>query len=286
MKEIRNKFKRLLKRINSNKTKKNIYENHCLWLPWLPKNLTNEDIFLVSYPKSGNTYLRFLIAHAIQIHYNLNRSVNFFTLEEFVPSIRAKGDTVLNHTGLLGRIGFPRIIKSHSAYNSKYRRVLLIIRDPRDVLVSYYYHVKNYQKRAENWTFSEFIRHPEFHPKNWSDHTNSWLNSRVNPDVNIQILKYEDFITDPQTNLERLLNLLGLTSITKEEINLVVSLSSKENMKKLEADTASTLRVKTHQTPFVRKGSISQGNELSKEDKKYIEKETQEVARKLGYFFE
>ena len=266
----------------TNKNQNRIYKNHYLWLPWEPVNIRNEDIFLVSYPKSGNTYLRFLMANALKLYLDIEREINFFTLEEAIPSIRAKGGSNLRETGPFGQTNLPRIIKSHSAFNRKYKRIIFLTRDPRDTLNSYYYQVRNYQKRASDWSFSEFIRKPEFQPKIWADYTRSWCLNKADSDTNIQIFRYEDFMENPHDNLEKMMRLLGL-SLEPEKIEKAIFLSAKENMKKLEVETASTYRVQANQTPFVRKGKAEQGQELKEEDRKYIEQETEEVAKSLGY---
>ncbi len=100
----------------------------------LPKNHVVEDVFLVSYPKSGNTWLRFLIANALKVHYNVEQDVNFFNILDIIPSIIGDGNLRLG--GSFGRTDIPRIIKSHSAYNPYYYRVILLVRDPRDVMIS------------------------------------------------------------------------------------------------------------------------------------------------------
>lgn len=48
---------------------------------FIPANAMAEDIYLVSFPKSGNHWLRFLLANAIKTHFTIDREVNFFTID-------------------------------------------------------------------------------------------------------------------------------------------------------------------------------------------------------------
>ena len=138
----------------------------------LHKNHVVEDVFLVSYPKSGNTWLRFLIANAIKVHYNVEQDVNLFNILDIIPSII--GDGNLRPEGPFGRTDIPRIIKSHSAYNPYYYRVILLVRDPRDVMISYYYYLKDRKQIDDKLEISEFIRHTKYGINRWTEHTKSW----------------------------------------------------------------------------------------------------------------
>src|SRR5207253_5494584 len=88
-----------------------------------------DDVFLVSYPRSGNTWTRFLIGNLLSI----NEPVNFANIESKIPEIYN------NPNRKLRRLPRPRIIKSHEVFDPRYKKVIYIVRDPRDVAVSYYH---------------------------------------------------------------------------------------------------------------------------------------------------
>ncbi|WP_043995868.1 sulfotransferase domain-containing protein, partial [Microcystis aeruginosa] len=174
----------------------------------LHKNHVVEDVFLVSYPKSGNIWLRFLIANAIKVHYRIDQDVNFFTILGIIPSPRGKIN--LQPTGPFGRTDLPRIIKSHSAYNPYYYRVILLVRDPRDVMVSYYHYLKGLKQISEATTISELIRDDKYGIMSWVKHSKSWYFDHNPASQRIKIFRYEDFLEDTKLQLFLLMESLGM----------------------------------------------------------------------------
>src|SRR5882757_4866951 len=75
-----------------------------------------DDTWYVSYPRSGNTYWRFLTANLI----SQGKPVDWTNIEQYAPDIYITPDS------LLGRLPRPRYLKSHEAYKPAYRRVVLI----------------------------------------------------------------------------------------------------------------------------------------------------------------
>src|ERR1700736_5243708 len=80
-----------------------------------------DDILLASYPKSGSTWTRFLIANLV----HPNREVKFGNLHRWVldPDVSVKRD--------FDRARQPRIIKTDGSFDPRYRRVIYLVRDPR-----------------------------------------------------------------------------------------------------------------------------------------------------------
>src|SRR5437588_13041373 len=79
------------------------------------------DVFLVSYPRSGNTWLRFLLANALRPA----QVATFADVGAVVPDIYDGPDR-----DLLRRPA-PRVLKSHEPFDERYRRVLYLVRHPR-----------------------------------------------------------------------------------------------------------------------------------------------------------
>lgn len=249
----------------------------------LPKNPSVEDIYLVSYPKSGNTWLRFLIANTLKIHYKVQRDVNFFTINEFIPDVHTTSKFMTIHSeGLYGNPESPRIIKSHSPYNKYYKRVILLLRDPRDVIVSYfYYRQQTFGDIPNSYTLSDFIHHKKYGAIAWKKHTESWVKT-IKSGQMIQPFRYEDFLQNTQEELHRLMNLLGI-KVEESTLREAIKLSSKENMRNSEINHSSAYLVKTQKSPFVRQGKATGGREMSKSDKEFLENVTRDIAKIVGY---
>jgi len=83
-----------------------------------------DDVFIVSYPRSGNTWVRFLIANLLAP----DEKITFRNIENYVPSIYKSADT-------LDTRGGRRYIKSHNPCYELYPKLIYVYRDGRDALV-------------------------------------------------------------------------------------------------------------------------------------------------------
>jgi Sulfotransferase domain len=88
-----------------------------------------DDTFIVSYTRSGNLWTRFLVANLV----HPNTEIRLSNIEQLVP------DTTVCSNRALKRTPRPRFIKSHNDFDHRYKKVLYIVRDPRDVMLSYYH---------------------------------------------------------------------------------------------------------------------------------------------------
>ncbi|HEX9819860.1 MAG TPA: sulfotransferase domain-containing protein, partial [Methylomirabilota bacterium] len=164
----------------------------------LPEVIYADDTFLVSYPRSGSAWLRRLIA-AIQ---DPTREIDVAHIEQWVPDIYAAG------AGLEQRAR-PRIMKSHERFDEAYPRVVYLVRDGRDVAVSYY----NLSRTLNGFEGSfddflmQFLSGKGLQFGSWSSHVESWLSRPPGPAF--LLVRYEDLHRDVMSTLGRVAGHLG-----------------------------------------------------------------------------
>src|ERR1700689_4108846 len=106
-----------------------------------------DDTFLVSYPRSGNTWTRFLVANLIYP----GQSVNFTNIEKLFP------DAALCSSRALKRTPRPRMIKTHQYFDPRYPKVIYIVRDPRDVFFFYYSFQGKYRQIEDAYPMERYV---------------------------------------------------------------------------------------------------------------------------------
>jgi hypothetical protein len=207
-----------------------------------------DDVFLTCYPRSGNTWVRFLIGNLIQ----QDQPADFMNLEKLVPDMYRTADWVLR------RLPRPRILKSHECFDARYKKVIYIVRDARDVAVSNYHQELKLGSIPEGYPIELFVprwMEGQFWARigSWADHVLSWLSTRRGRD-GFLLLRYEDLQKDPKAELARVAAFLS-RSPTPEVLAKAVEMSSAERMRALEAGQGSrwvsTYRTRQDQ-PFVR----------------------------------
>ena len=239
-----------------------------------------DDTFLVSFPRSGNTWTRFLVCNLI----NPDDPVNFAQLESRIPEIYDVTDRDLR------AFPRPRIIKSHECFDPRYKKIVYIVRDPRDVLISYYEFQLKRRVISEELSLEDFVPRfieSEIEPKtgSWRDHVVSWTATRGGQ-KNFLLLRYEDMLADTQKESTKIAAFLGLDS-SPERIARAVALSSADRMRKLEKEQSRQWKEtkKTRQDkPFVRKASSGGWKSmLSERSVAQLESAWGEVMRSAGY---
>jgi hypothetical protein len=96
------------------------------------------------------------------------------------------------------RVG--KIFKSHSLPRLDYRRVVYLVRDGRDAMVSYFHYLEAIEKRQLD--FLELVKTGlSLIPCKWHEHVAAW--SRNPFSAQILVIKYEDLILQPVKELER-----------------------------------------------------------------------------------
>jgi hypothetical protein len=208
-----------------------------------------EDTFIVSYPRSGNTWTRFLIANLL----HPEEVATFANIERLVPDSEAQSSRYLR------RIPSPRVIKSHQYFDPRFPRVIYIVRDPRDVALSYYDFQRKYSQIDDQYPLTQYVsdfvagRLISRSWGTWGENVGSWLAARGGR-PGFLVLRYEDMIANTERELARVAAFFGIEP-APERLASAVELSSASRMRALEKtqgkDWVST-KNKRSDIPFVR----------------------------------
>jgi Sulfotransferase domain len=206
-----------------------------------------DDTFLVSYPKSGNTWVRFLLANLL----HPEETLGFDNINRLLP---APG---VSSKRFLRKLPRPRILKSHEPFDVRFRKVIYLVRDPRDVAVSEYHF--DLKKRYIDPTLSledfvkRFIAGQTAGYGSWWEHAAGWIAARHGNPAFL-LVRYEDLLSDSIAETARIAAFLGIHA-GPERLQETVERSSADRMRKLEkqqADQWTGTRNTRQDIPFVR----------------------------------
>jgi hypothetical protein len=244
------------------------------------------DTFLVGHPKSGNTWITYMLAALVEKQFG--KRATLANLQEFVPAFHASDLKIESHSQLPN----PRMFRNEGPkFPDLYPRTIYIVRDPRAVLLSYYHHCLH-DTRDEDWKLDAFIdemlefgciKRLEPYIIRWDKQVSAWLH-RANSQP-VKIVKYEDMKKDRRKVLEEVVQFLGIPC-SGQDIAQAVERSSFENMRKEEETYGAEpySGTKGEGGFFMRRGKIdSWKEELSAQARTRIETEFGVTMRKVGY---
>lgn len=190
----------------------------------------DDDVFITSYPKSGNTWIRFLIANLI----HPQEPVTFLNIGRILP------DPEWQSRNILKRCPRPRVIKSHHPFDPRYKKVVFIVRDPRDIVLSEHFFLVKRSAIPGDTSIVEyvqqFVKGETTDYGSWGQNVGSWLLARYNTPGFLP-LRYEDLIERPVEGLAKIASFLGL-SADEAQLARAVQFSSADYMRKLEQQQA------------------------------------------------
>jgi aryl sulfotransferase len=276
----------------------------------------NTLVWLVSYPKSGNTWMRLLLANylsdsleAVDIN-NLNSIFNassrwLFDMLAGFSSARFPSDSVdslrpplyryyanLSHDLKLlnAHEAFRTLVSGEPLFPSDVSRgVVYIVRNPLDVVISYAHH--------RDAGFDDTIAHMNdpleiLAPDNrrldlqfpqwlgtWSNHVAGWIACPSRHRVHV--VRYEDLLANTKDVLAGIVRFIGLP-VNTARLELAVQFSSFENLRRQEQEHPFLERKGT--SNFFRYGRAGAGlEELTSEQTSRVIKHHGSVMRQLGY---
>jgi hypothetical protein len=193
--------------------------------------------------------MRFMLADVL---FGDRRNVTFDTIEELIPEIHQYTARELDQHPE------PRLFKSHAPFDRRYGRVIYIVRDPRDVAVSFYHFRKKRGIVEVGYPIeehvAEFLNGMHVYGT-WGEHVGGWMGARERRD-DFHWLRYEDMHIDAPQTLRNATQFLGL-SVSDDTIQRAVRRSSADRMRELEQEAENDDKPVILQgdgdQPFVRK---------------------------------
>lgn len=201
------------------------------------RKLKLADAVIVSFGKSGRTWLRVMLSRFYQVKHGLSERhlIGFDNLNRKNPAI-------------------PKLFFTHDNYLKDYtghsdskadfynKKVVLLIRNPLDVAVSQFFQWKyrmrpgkkalnDYPDHGSDISTYDFVMHPSGLPK-IIDYLNLWA-SESEKVGQLLIVRYEGLRSDTAGTLKRVVEFIGTPGID-DEILQAVEFASIENMRKME----------------------------------------------------
>ena len=275
-------------------------------------------IWIASYPKSGNTWLRSIITSLLYttdgiFDFKLIKKIKQFpTRNQFQEFTKNFNDiNEISKFWLLAqdKINLTEEIKFFKTHNlncavnknsftnkSHTLGTIYVVRDPRNLVNSIKNHYnKSNDEEAKNFLISKKIlsRVPKDNEADiatllgsWSDHYNFWTKRNSN----LLLIKYEDLILDTKKELERIIIYLKkfmTVEINPEKIKNILSTTSFDHLKNLENKGLFNENVydsKKNKIRFFNKGPSNDWTKvLDKKIQDDIEKIFYKEMRELGY---
>lgn len=260
-------------------------------VPWVWSwhlGLKSQDAFLASFPRSGSTWLRFMLYEVLS-----GEDAGFRKIEDRLPEIHKHrgGQPILADGG--------RLIKTHENYRSDYKRAVLLVRDVRDVFLSVYnsylaLEMASFVSQGDIDSFLQsFLEGRVIHTGSWQQHTRSWLESPLAKNGNLLVVRYEDLRKNPEPKLQELLQFVGINADSRVirraiENNTLQQMRAKEDKAKKAGEHSILLGSRTdaldETSRFVRKGAVGGWREkLTDAQVKIFEQYTGDALEALGY---
>lgn len=175
----------------------------------------NRTTYLISHPKAGRTWIRVMMGRVLY----LSKSTQMIKYAH-----DGMADTSENR---------PAYFDINTSKNTFSRHnVILLMRDPRDLIVSYYFEVTRREK-IDKWNgISDFIRDDRFGISTVIQFYNMWCSNR-NIVHRFLLIKYEDLKKDCRAELKKLLKFVGIRP-HRRWVTSAVRYGSFDSMRKIE----------------------------------------------------
>ncbi|UCC55989.1 MAG: sulfotransferase domain-containing protein [Gammaproteobacteria bacterium] len=204
-------------------------------------------LLIIGHPKSGNTWLKVMLARLYQVRHGLEASALIGSDElalrnSKIPRLAAT-NAWYSYEGSVGKV----LAADAPDDPLRHKPVILLARNPIDIAVSWFFQFTRRQSAHKQELINHFIDHPiDRHTVTlWDfvrysdiglpfliDYLNTWERNLQQLD-NSLLVRYEDLRAEPAATLKQVIRLMG-EEFTDEEIAEAVAFGSFDNLRKLE----------------------------------------------------
>ena len=232
------------------------------------------DVFLASFPRSGNTWLRFVLGEVLT-----RDSVEFESVNRIIPEVglHGKAMAVLPGGG--------RLIKTHELYRREYQKVVYVVRDVRDVVLSEYSRKRQLGIELNDLDgyLPRFLRGTAMPEGAWHNHIHCWLDCPLVQDGNLLLIRFEEMRKNLEDTIAKIVTFLNL-NVDMQLIREAIANNSVEMMRIKEDRTKSLEKSTREEGRFIRKGSVGGWRaQLTDAQARLIEQHTASALERLGY---
>lgn len=176
---------------------------------------------IVSFPKSGRTWIRGIIGHMVcsKHGWGYKHVFNKEKIKRHVPYFPE-----FHHDNVDKRVPFSQVIQNKKKHGSD--KVVFMRRDPRDVMVSYYFH-RTHRKKDFKGDISSFIRSEDWGVERVIDFCQLWNDAELS-------ISYEQLHFAPQETVQKVVNFFEIDGITETMIYNAVNFCKFGQMQEME----------------------------------------------------
>lgn len=195
-------------------------------------------------------------------------------VQELVPDVHARK--------FYKRYSNRMFFKSHDLPDAAYKNVIYIVRDGRDVMISYLHMLSAMSADRVPPTFENLIIDGAgLFPCKWHDHVERWLQNPFG--ANLLVVKYEDLKADTVSVLQRVCGFLSVAR-THTELSEIAAKSTFDKMRHREVTQGWDNAAWPKDARFVRRGGVGGfRDEFPSDLLNYFAREAGSTLRKLNY---
>lgn len=250
------------------------------------------DIYIVGYPKTGTTWFWLMLSRLLVKSYDLpEEDVTKLILYTpwkwpFGQKLRAEIPVIYTTHNMPGFWSDRNYEMNLHLSPFKGKRIILLIREPKDTLVSLYFH-NAYRRVPSVFTGSmtEMVYDETYGIESFLHYYKTWYDYRI-LFKDVFLVRYEDHRENPVEMVRNAADFIGINNLSDSIVEDVVAFSSFDNMKNMEK-RQDIVRRSVSSLPSngfkVRKGKIGGYKEyLSEETIRYVD---ELVAKELPAFY-